>query len=163
MNNTARILLAIGAAIFLFMQLYFLFSGNFDDYLYSGYDWLPLPIILFFIPITILALLWYTIGQNEKSATVALVLAFASPLIIGPGFGFWLGKHEADHYEKYGVKTWGVVESAWGHRMYYYFNANGIQCMSANVNNRLGHSVGDTIEIIYNPKYPQMNSAIENL
>jgi hypothetical protein len=163
MSKIVRFALAIASGILLYVQFYLLFSGNFDDFLYTGYEWLAVPIIFFTIPATSFAFLWSALGQNEKLAKMAILLPFASPIIVGPSFGFWIGEHEKECYKKYGVKTWGVVDRAWSKRMYYYFNANGIQYMSANVTNRLGHSIGDTIEIIYNPQYPEMNSAIENL
>ena len=165
MNNTARILLTIGAAIFLFMQLYFLFSGNFDDYLYSGNLFLYASLILFITPITIFGFLWATIGHTEKGKKAAILLAFASPIIIGPSFGLWVGHHEKESYAKYGVKTWGIVDQAYyskGYRIRYYFYIDGIQ-ISALANNPLRHEVGDTVEVIYNSKYLDQYTTIENL
>jgi hypothetical protein len=166
MKPAIHFLKALGLAVLLFLQFYFLYSGKSNVLLYDETGvWLGLLIIMLTIPATIIAFSNVAFAQLENLKSGGLIMGVLSIIINGPFFGYWSGRHEAACYAKYGIKTWGTVSEAFynsSSRMYYEFSVNDARYTSFNVRNPLRHATGDSVAVIYNSRCPTMNSAIEN-
>ncbi len=166
MNKILRGLIGICLGVLLFLEFYFLYSGKFDCLQYDkAGTWLAGGVLLLFIPATFWILSKIAFTNNENMQIAGKWIGMLSIVINGPCFGVWSGHHETACYEKHGVRTNGIVTSAFyskGERMYYEFSINDTLYTSFNVANPLNHKMGDSLTIIYNSLCPKMNSAIEN-
>jgi hypothetical protein len=167
MYGITHFLKTASLGILLLFQFYFLYSGNFDYLLFSK-DWTWICFLLIFIAIPANAYEFSKIAfaKHENLQVAGMFISIISIAINGPCFGLWTGKHEKECYAKYGIKTWGIVTSSFynrGPRMYYEFYIGDAFYPSYNVKNPLRHAYGDSVEVIYNSRCPDMNAAIENI
>jgi len=167
MSLVIHFLKSASLAVLLLVQFYFLYSGNFDCLIYDKAGvYVGLLVIFITIPANIWIFSKITFVKNETLQLAGISVAILSIITNGPCFGLWTGKHEKECYEKYGVKTWGFVTSAFnskGPRMYYEFSVDNKYYTSFNVKNPMRHAYGDSVAVIYNSRCPVMNCARENI
>lgn len=166
MKEVTHFFKAIGLAVLLFLEFCFLYSGRFNHLFYSDAGTIVVvALVLLVIPATITFFFREVFAKNDGLKFAGWAIGMLSIITNGPFFGYWCGKQEEAIYKKQGVHTWGTVMDVFhgGDRMYYQFSANGTYYTSANVHNPSGYAEGDSIEIVYNPKCPEMNTAVDEL
>ena len=161
-----KILLYISA----FIVLLILFAGLGDQILYAKSElkrWIPFLLIVLILPIILSKLL--QLYQIRGQANLAY--SIGSILIVGPLFGFWLGHLSETELHKNGVETTGVITEKWNSKpktksgewlLKCAFVVDGNQYKTFTKEDKKNlYQVGDSLTILYSPKYPDNNIIVE--
>lgn len=152
--------------LILIVLITFLFFGLGDDFLYAKTGikrWTPFLIIFLLIPFILSRLLkLFNIHGKANQA-----YCFASFLLIGPLFGFWVENLSETDLNKNGINTIGVVSDKWKSgrgqwslKCKFVANKKVYKTFTKRDKENL-YKIGDSLTILYSSNYPDNNKIIE--
>ena len=118
----------------------------------------------------VFAVIPYMIYKSLPDSKLRLIITFASPLIIGPSLGYWIGFWEHQNLQTHGITTKAIVTSVWYKVTRYEktplfkaeFQTPSGTYETSSLNNINGLHQGDTISIRYASNDPNICRVLGN-
>uniref|UniRef100_UPI0035CBBFF4 DUF3592 domain-containing protein n=1 Tax=Hymenobacter cellulosilyticus TaxID=2932248 RepID=UPI0035CBBFF4 len=144
------------------ITLTIIFGGTAISPVISGaLGWGMFGLIFVFIP--------YLVYKSFSASQFILAIAFASPLVLGPSLGYWMGFWENRILNAYGKRAEGVVSSAWissyrnsKNKLFRVrFHTPSGTHETTSFDNNKDFQAGDRVSVRYVPTNPQICRIVE--